>query len=127
MRMFLRALMSAALLLGGGVGDWVPVGAPAQESCCCGTPAGMPDACPCPKPEGTRSPTQTPCSNRPVTVVAAARAPRSQARPRTEPRPEPTTFARRAESVEATPVVRACQGRDPDLGRHLAHLSTFRI
>lgn len=126
MRMLLRAILSAALLLGSGVGDWLPVSEQAHESCCCGMPAGIPDTCPCPKPEGNRTPTNAPCTTR--TVVAAAPAVRrTQAERRTEPRPEPVDWAWPESPVVLAGQTESARGRDPDLGRHLARLSTFRI
>lgn len=124
--MVLRALLSMALLLGSGVGDWPQAGAPAQESCCCGSLAGMPDACPCPKPEGNRTPTQSSCGSRTV-VVAAVSQESTQATPRTEPRPVPATWARSSGLGCLAEAAREGRGRAPDLGRHLAQLSTFRI
>jgi hypothetical protein len=44
-----------------------------------------------------------------------------------EPRPEPATWAETAEAHGTAASFGFEHGRDPDLGRHLAHLSTFRI
>ena len=128
MRSILRAILAIALLLGGGVGDWAPVASEAHEACCCGTPAGMEDSCPCPKPEGNRTPLRGACSERQF-VAAQASKRASQGERRTEPRPEPAAWARTAAADEDanTGPARAKGARDPDLGRHLAHLSTFRI
>jgi len=127
-RSILRAIFAIALLLGGGGGDWTVAKSQTHESCCCGTPAGVADSCPCPKPEGNRGSSRSSCSNSPV-VVASATVRRSQGQRRIEPRPEPTGWASRsmdanASSLDTHPPV---GGRDPDLGRHLARLSTFRI
>jgi hypothetical protein len=129
-RSILRAILTLVLLLGGGVGDWAPVQGSIQaqghESCCCGMPTGSEDSCPCPKPEGNRSPSQSICSDRATAAVAPA-ARRSQAERRTEPRPEPATWARDLASTLEDAFSPQVQGRDPDLSRHLARLSTFRI
>lgn len=135
MRTILRAILAAALLLGGGVGDWAPVqasGAPSHESCCCGMPAtspassGVEDGCPCPKPEGTQTPSRSACAPR-ATTVAALAARRTSTERKSEPRPEPADWAE-APAVAGTLVsIAPAGGRDPDLGRHLAHLATFRI
>ena len=127
MRSILRAILSFALLLGSGVTDWAPVSAQTavHESCCCGTPAGAEDSCPCPKPEGNRTPSTTLCANRTISVVSLA-VRRTQGQRRMEPRPEPTTWAQ-AQDVRALSVPASVQGREPDLGRRLAQLGTFRI
>jgi hypothetical protein len=133
-RTILRAILAVALLLGSGFGDWAP--APAQagrcshESCCCGccgTPASTGNPCPCPKPEGNRGPAQSPGQNR--AAAAALLASRcTQGERRTEPRPEPETWAASADVFAEHPSSAAsARGRDPDLGRHLARLNTFRI
>jgi hypothetical protein len=126
-RAILRTILAVALLLGGGLGDWTPVQAQAaHESCCCGMPAGAEDACPCPKPEGNRTPTSNPSSNPTITVAAQA-ARRTQGERRTEPRPEPATWAQALDIRELSELSITERGRDPDLGRHLARLNTFRI
>lgn len=131
MRTILRAILAVALLLGGVGGDWALAGdrtAAQPHECCCGMmPGGMDDSCPCPKPEGNRTPQRGACAERQVVVAPAARRAEQGAR-RTEPRPEPAGWARAA--TEAGTVLRhvsAEGGRDPDLGRHLARLNTFRI
>lgn len=124
MRSILRAILAVLLLLGGGAGDWAP--AQAHHSCCCGTPSGVEDNCPCPKPEGNRTPRGA-CSERQATVVQTASRQAEQGQRRTEPRPEPTGWAGVAASTPEGLALPAARGRDPDLGRHLAHLSTFRI
>lgn len=132
MRTILRAILAVALLLGGVGGDWALAEArtaPQPHDCCCGpVPSGMEDPCPCPKPDSNRAPQRGACAER--TSVAAAQAAREaeQGQRRTEPRPEPAGWARAAsrEAITAGPV-HVEGGRDPDLGRHLAHLSTFRI
>ena len=126
MRAILRTILAVALLLGSGLSDWAPVQAQAHESCCCGTPAGTEDSCPCPKPEGSRTPSQSLCQSRILAVTAPA-ARRAQAERRTEPRPEPATWAQASNVRELPGVPASVRGRDPDLGRHLAQLSTFRI
>jgi hypothetical protein len=126
-RNVLRAILAFALLLGSGAADWAPGHEPAHEACCCGTPAGVEDSCPCPKPEGNRGPAAGACSER--QSVVAVRAPRAeQAQQRRESSPVPAGW------VAARLVVRAEDGtslgprdRDPDLGRHLARLHTLRI
>jgi hypothetical protein len=125
-RAILRTILAVALLLGSGLGDWAPVQTQARESCCCGTPAGAEDACPCPKPEGNRTPTSNPCSNPTITVASLA-ARRTQGERRTEPRPEPVTWAQAMDVRELCSFPAVECGRDPDLGRHLARLNTFRI
>lgn len=128
MRSILRAIFAVVLLLGGGAGDWAPATATAlaHHACCCGVPASMEDSCPCPKPEGNRTPRGA-CSERQAPVVQAASRQAEQGQRRTEPRPEPATWARAAASANESLALPAARGRDPDLGRHLAHLSTFRI
>lgn len=132
MRTILRAILAVALLLGGMGGDWALAGTrPAAQphDCCCGTvPAGMEDPCPCPKPDSNRAPQRGACAER-TSVVAPQGARRSeQGERRVEPRPEPAGWARAAarEASSADPV-HVEGGRDPDLGRHPAHLSTLRI
>jgi hypothetical protein len=125
-RSILRAILAIALLLGSGAADWAPASTPAHESCCCGTPAGAEDSCPCPKPEGNRSPSQPDGLSR-IIAASLAASRHAQAERRTEPRPEPALWAETMDvriDSGATPPAR---GRDPDLGRHLARLSTFRI
>lgn len=131
MRTILRAILAVALLLGGVGGDWALAGdrtASTPHECCCGTmPGGMGDTCPCPKPEGNRTPQRGACAERQVVVAPAARRAEQGTR-RTEPRPEPAGWVRVAS--EAGTVVRSVSadgGRDPDLGRHLASLSLLRI
>ncbi|WP_243294157.1 hypothetical protein [Geothrix mesophila] len=131
MRTILRTILAVALLLGGVGGDWALAGdrtAAQPHECCCGTvPPGMDDPCPCPKPEGNRAPQRGACAERQQVVATQAARRAEQGQRRTEPRPEPTGWDRAA-SVEAESLpLRAEGGRDPDLGRHLAHLSTFRI
>jgi len=125
-RTILRAILTVALLLGSGLGDWAPIQTQAHESCCCGMPAGAEDACPCPKPEGNRTPSSTPCSNPTISAITLA-VRRTQGERRTEPRPEPATWARALDVRELAGLPIAEPGRDPDLGRHLARLNTFRI
>lgn len=131
MRMLLRAILSVALLLGGGLGDWSALGSPAtgpaHEACCCGTPAGLPDTCPCPQPDGNRTPTRTTCGERQgaVSLVATQEAARQR---RVEASPVPRTRATPSLRVAAARVGPfENQGRDTDLGRHLARLSLLRI
>jgi len=124
-RWILRVILAFALLLGSGAGDWVQVTVPAQESCC-GAPASGEDACPCPKPEGNRSPSQSPCPSG-VTTVAAQSVRQAERTRRTEPRPEPTGWAEATPSHLTLAASVVDGGRDPDLGRHLARLSTHRI
>jgi len=128
-RLILRAIFAIVLLLGGGAGDWAPASAAAlaHHACCCGMPSGVEDSCPCPKPEGNRGPRGA-CSERQAPAVQAAsrQAEQGQQR-RTEPRPEPAGWVRTACTAPEGLALPAARGRDPDLGRHLAHLSTFRI
>ena len=130
MRTILRAILSVALLLGSGISDWMPAASQTTShvSCCCGTPAGMKDSCPCPKPEGNRRPQRNSCTER-QTVVATRAARRSeQGQRRTEPRPEPTRWAVAQDvALIESGDAQLSRGRDPDLGRHLARLSMFRI
>jgi hypothetical protein len=129
-RTILRTILAFALLFGSGAADWAPVLAQAgvlnHESCCCGTPASSEDSCPCPKPEGNRSPSTALCALRTV-AVASLTVRRTQGQRRTEPRPEPATRARALDVRAFAGFAVAARGRDPDLGRHLARLSTFRI
>lgn len=126
-RSILRAILAIALLLGSGAGEWLPA-AQAHESCCCGTPASMEDSCPCPKPEGNRTPLRGSCTEQ-QTVVAPQAAGR-KAEPgqrRTEPRPEPLSWTlAQADETSSAPCIHE-GGRDPDQGRHLARLGIFRI
>lgn len=136
LRTVLRAILTLALLLGGGLGDWAAdaadlfaaAAAPAHESCCCGEPAGPEDACPCPKPEGNRGPSRTLCGER-ATVTAAPATRRAQRRVqrRMEPRPEPAAWAVLNTENESPVMENGPRGRAPDLGRHLAALGAFRI
>lgn len=130
MRMILRAILSVALLLGSGISDWMPAASQTAslDSCCTGTPTSMGDSCPCPKPENNRAPQRGACIERQAVVAQQVARRGDQGQRRTEPRPEPTTWAVAQdvsflESGDAQPS----RGRDPDLGRHLARLSTFRI
>lgn len=134
MRTLLRTLLACALLLGGMGADWAPAADPAAEThacCCCGMLPGPHDTCPCPKPETPQGPSQNGCGTRstPLSTPLALlqRTGQAEAR-RSEPRPEPSAApaARLAECGEAQPAG-AGQGRDPDLGRHLARLSLLRI
>lgn len=126
-RSILRAILAIALLLGSGAGDWLPA-AQAHESCCCGTPANMEDSCPCPKPEGNRTPLRGACAERRDVVAPQASGRKAaQGQRRMEPRPEPVSWTL-ALSDEAASMPRTHEGgRDPDLGRHLARLGIFRI
>ena len=130
MRTILRAILAVALLLGGWGGDWALAGAQTAaqpHDCCCGTvPSGMEDPCPCPKPEGNRTPLRGACTERQVVTTQAARR-NEQGKRRTEPRPEPIGWARSTPDVAETLSNPTAGGRDPDLGRHLARLNTFRI
>ena len=125
MRSILRAIFAAVLLLGSLGGDWAPA-TPAHHACCCGTPATHEDTCPCPKPENNRTPRGT-CSERQAPTVQVASRQAEQGQRKTEPRPEPATWARATDTASESLPLPAARGRDPDLGRHLAHLSTFRI
>ena len=131
MRTILRAILAVALLLGGVGGDWALAGSQAASQphdCCCGSmPAGVEDTCPCPKPDGNRAPQRGACAER-QNIAAQAVREAEQGERRTEPRPEPAGWARAASDASTTIThVPARGGRDPDLGRHLASLSTFRI
>lgn len=129
MRSFLRTILAVALLLGSGIADWMPAAAAQPHDCCCGrVPASLEDTCPCPKPEGTRGPQRSTCTERQVVVVAQAARRTEQGQRRREPRPEPTTWvlAQITDTIESG-LYRLCNARDPDLGRHLARLSLFRI
>ena len=125
MRSILRAILAIVLLLGSGVADWAP--AKGHESCCCGMPAPE-DRCPCPKPEGSRTPHPNACGERlSVVAVQASLRRASQGQRRTEPRPEPATWATAQEARGLDGTIAPSGGRDPDLGRHLARLNTLRI
>ncbi|GLH66165.1 hypothetical protein [Geothrix edaphica] len=129
MRTILRAILAVALLLGGWGGDWVLAGSRAAQShdCCCGTmPSGMEDPCPCPKPEGNRTPLRGACTERQAVAAQAVRR-SEQGERRTEPRPEPSGWARSTSDVAENLPIPTQGGRDPDLGRHLARLNTLRI
>lgn len=126
LRTFLRVILAIALLLGGGVVDWTPIQAQAPESCCCGMPAGAEDGCPCPRPEGNRTPSRSLCTDRAVSVASLA-VRRTQGERRVEPRPVPATWAKASDAPASQGGYPQVQGRDPDLGRHLARLNTFRI
>ena len=131
LRSLLRAILAVALLLGSGLGDWLPAQTATHEACCCGMAADANDTCPCPKPENSprnNGGTPTPCA--PRGIAAALAAPRSagQLQRRIEPRPEPATWARAASAPsDEQQTVSAPRGREPDLGRHLAGLSLYRI
>jgi hypothetical protein len=129
-RTILRAILAVALLLGGWGGDWALAGAQTAaqpHDCCCGTvPSGMEDPCPCPKPEGNRTPLRGACTERQVVSAQAARR-SEQGERRTEPRPEPIGWARSTSDVAENLPIPTQGGRDPDLGRHLARLNTLRI
>lgn len=127
-RSILRAILAVALLLGSGAAEWAaPVPGQAHE-CCCGTvPASIEDSCPCPKPEGNRGPQRSTCTERQV-VVATQAVRRGEPGPRrTEPRPEPTSWAALGDAAVAVGFAPRSLGRDPDLGQHLARLGAFRI
>lgn len=129
MRTILRAILSVALLLGSGLIDWTPAGAQVapHECCCCGDAAGMGDTCPCPKPESNRGPQRGACTER-QTVVALKATRSEQGQRRTEARPEPASWAIASTDGDPGPAITdPTGGRDPDLGRHLARLSAFRI
>ncbi len=127
-RSILRAMLAVVLLLGSGAGNWLPVATQAHESCCCGTPASAEDTCPCPKPEGNRTPLRGACTERQAVVATqAAERKAEQGQRRAEPRPEPLSWTL-AQADEASSASCTHTGsRDPDLGRHLARLGTFRI
>lgn len=133
MRTLLRTLLACALLIGGMGLDWAPAAAAAEAhgTCCCGMLPGPHDTCPCPKPETPQGPTQNGCGTRstPLSTPLALLQRAGQAEARcSEPRPEPPAVpaTRPAASVAVLPAG-AGQGRDPDLGRHLAQLSLLRI
>ena len=126
MRNVLRAILAFALLLGSGAADWAPSQEPAHESCCCGQPAGTEDSCPCPKPEGNRTPSNSLCVNRTISVALLG-VRRTQGQRRIEPRPEPTAWARALDVPAPVGSRTPARGRDPDLGRHLARLNTLLI
>jgi hypothetical protein len=129
----LHAFFAVVLLLGGLGGDWAlgqnePAAAP--HSCCCGTAQGMEDSCPCPKPEGNRTPASGgACANRPTVTAPLVAGWRTQtAQRRIEPRPEPVTWiSARNEAFGSIDDSLSAHGRDPDLGRHLARLGLLLI
>lgn len=130
MRILLRVILSVALLLGGGLGDWSALGATgigqAHEACCCGTPAGLPDTCPCPQPDGNRTPTKTACGERQasVSLLAEQQAP-GKRRIEASPVPEGWATAPALRTAKVAPA--GPEGRAADLGRHLARLNLLRI
>ncbi len=126
LRLMLRAILAIGLLMGSGGGDWTPALAQALESCCCGAMPSVKDSCPCPKPDGNRAPSSNPCAKRTVSPAALAIS-QAQGQRKVEPRPEPATWAQDAAATEPTGLSLTARGRDPDLGRHLARLETFRI
>lgn len=126
MRSLLRAIFAVVLLLGSLGGDWAPTPAAAPHTCCCGVPASMEDSCPCPKPEGNRT-QRGACSGRQAPTVQVVQLQAEQGQRKTEPRPEPATWVRATNIAPESLACPTARGRDPDLGRHLAHLSTFRI
>jgi hypothetical protein len=130
-RNVLRAILAFALLLGSGAVDWTPGQEPTHESCCCGTPVGAEDSCPCPKPEngpeGNRGPARGACGERQAVVaVRASRAEQAQRRRESDPVPagwvDSSLVVSLVDGSSFTP-----HGRDPDLGRHLATLNTLLI
>ncbi|MBP1772325.1 MAG: hypothetical protein H6P99_1488 [Holophagaceae bacterium] len=128
MRTILRAILAVALLLGGGAGDWTLAQvAQGHEACCCGPAMGAEDACPCPKPEGSQTPSRSQCAPRASEAAVVAER-RAQGARKVEPRPEPAAWAEATPvAVDATGYRAPSGGRDPDLGRHLARLETHRI
>ena len=125
----LRAILAFALLLGGGAADWAPGTVAAAHACCCGEAAGVEDTCPCPKPESNRGPQRGTCDARSGAVVALQASRRGEQAPRrVEASPAPAGWDRAAVEPGTEALVgRTGRGRDPDLGRHLALLDTFRI
>lgn len=130
MRTILRAILSVALLLGSGISDWMPAASQVAslDPCCSGTPASTGDSCPCPKPENNRTPQRGACTERQAVVAQQAARRGDQGQRRTEPRPEPASWAVAQDvAVGECRNAQPSRGRDPDLGTHLARLSTFRI
>jgi hypothetical protein len=126
-RSILRAILAVMLLLGSGAAGWLPM-TEAHEACCCGTPKGIEDTCPCPSPGGSRGTSRGACTERQVVVAAQVASQSEKAQRRLESRPEPEGWElSRAVSCRETGVVFTVRGRDPDLGRHLARLDTLRI
>lgn len=130
MRSILRAILAVVLLLGGLGGDWALAGSrpalPAHDCCCGPVPAGVEDTCPCPKPDSSRG-SRGACTERQVVAAQGAQRRAEQGQRRTEPRPEPAGWARAAAGAAGAVSVPLRGGRDPDLGRHLARLTTLRI
>ena len=129
LKSILRAILAFALLLGGGAADWAPGTEAAAHACCCGEAAGVEDTCPCPKPESNRGPQRGTCDARSAAVVALQASRRGeQTQRRMEATPLPAGWDRAAVEPGTEALVgRTFRGRDPDLGRHLALLDTFRI
>ena len=126
-RSILRAILAIALLLGSGAAGWAPATQAMPHDCCCGAvPASIEDSCPCPKPEGNRGPATPRCA-RDTVVVAVQAEKQAQAQRKVEPRSEPATWDEGKVLSASTGASTIERGRDPDLGRHLAQLSTFRI
>lgn len=125
MRILLRPILAIALLFGSGAGDWTPA---ARHACCCGESSDLEDACPCPQPEGGRTPLRGACSERQAVVTLQAVRSSQPSRRRVEPRPAPAGLPLTSDQGDAAVgAVAAPRGRDPDLGRHLASLSALRI
>ena len=133
LRTVLRTLLACALLIGGWGLDWAPTTAAAAEahgSCCCGMVPGPHDTCPCPKPEGPQGPSQNGCGARSTPLsspLAVLQRATQGATRRFEPSPAPFAVLASGNSDEVEGAANGSRGRDPDLGRHLARLSTFRI
>jgi hypothetical protein len=126
MRSLLRAILIFALLFGSGVADLAPVQTVPHESCCCGSSAGAEDTCPCPKPEGNSAPSRGTCATRGV-VATQALSRIVVAQRRREARPEPKIWVGSKAVSKINGYFSQTRERDPDLQRHLARLSTFRI
>lgn len=127
MRSILRAILAVVLLLGGMGGDWALAGSLPAHDCCCGPVlAGIEDTCPCPKPESSRG-SRGACTERQTVAAQGAQRRAEQGQRRTEPRPKPAGWARAAAGTVEAASVPVRGGRDPDLGRHLARLTTLRI
>ena len=129
MKSILQVILAFALLLGGGVAEWTPsLNGAASHECCCGMAAGGEDACPCPKPERSRTPQPGSCQQRAGAVALQAPRRGEQAQRRVEAAPVPADWAATQPLLQNLPErVSFLGGRDPDLGRHLALLRLIRI
>lgn len=121
-----RSLLALTLALAGITGAFGPGWAaePISEAMdCCGS------HCPCtppPGPSGTRLPAGAAAPAAPVAAPEAAPA-RRAAPGKPDPAPLAAIGPERRDEREPFDSCAQPRGRDPDLGRHLAHLKRLRI